>query len=329
MLNKKEGNKITGVYSGFHIKRLNLNKRGFIQISFAWLFAIIIGAIILFLAIYASVKLIKTEESVSGAETGKEIAVLLNPLETGFGEEKTTLLTLPVESRIINRCESFGVFGEQEVAVSQKIRGEFAATGIGSLAHNKYIFSNKSVQGKNFYLFSKPFEFPFKVADLIFLTSSEESYCFIDAPEEIREELTSLSQGNLFTENCPSDSIKVCFDSEGEDCNIVVDTNDKTVEKDGSMVYFEGDSLMYGAVFAEKEIYECQVQRLMKRLNNLALIYNDKETILFGRGCPLEVNLLDLAGSAFSLNNSADLIIVKAAADDAEDENENAYCELW
>ena len=83
------------------------DKSGFIQISFAWLFAIVIGAIILFFAIYAAVKLIGTEGDISTAETGKEIAVLLNPLETEFGEERTTLLSLPVESRIINDCESY------------------------------------------------------------------------------------------------------------------------------------------------------------------------------------------------------------------------------
>ena len=309
---------------------MKTNKKGFIQISFAWLFAIIIGAIILFLAIYASMKLIKTEESVSGAETGKEIAVLLNPLETGFGEEKTTQLTLPVESKLNNRCESFGGFGEQEISVSQKIRGKFTDTGVGSVTYNKYIFSNKSVQGKNFYLFSKPFEFPFKVADLIFLTSSQESYCFIDAPEEIQEELADLGQTNIFTENCPSDSIKVCFESvTGENCDVSVDINDRTVEKDGSLVYFETDSLMYGAIFSEKEIYECQVQRLMERLRELAFIYNDKEAIISDRGCPADVNLLGLADSASSLKDSYDLVAVKLAADNVEDENKRAYCELW
>jgi len=330
MLNKKRGNNVIRINNEFHIKRLNLNKKGFIQISFAWLFAIIIGAIILFFAIYASVRLIGTEESIHTTETGREIAVLLNPLETGFGEVKTTLLKLPVESIINNRCESFTGFGQQEISVSQKIRGKFSETGVGSLAYNKYIFSSESVQGKNFYLFSKPFEFPFKVADLIFLTSSEESYCFIDSPERIQEELTDLGQANLFTENCPADSINVCFKSSAEkNCDVSVNINSRTVEKNGSIVYFETDSLMYGAVFAEKEIYECQVQRLMKRLNELALIYNDKEIFLSQKGCPLDVNLLDLAGSAFSLKDSSDLVIVKLAADDVKKENSRAYCELW
>ena len=72
-----------------------MNKRGFLQISFAWLFAIIIGAFILVLAIYASTKIIKTEQLSLDAKTAKEIGVLLNPLETGFETGKTTSIKLP------------------------------------------------------------------------------------------------------------------------------------------------------------------------------------------------------------------------------------------
>ncbi len=315
MLNRKKGDKIQ-------------SKKGFLQISFAWLFAIIIGAIILFFAIYASVKLIDTEESAASAEIGKEIVVLLNPLETGFGEEKTTPLSIPVESRINNGCENFGGFGEQRLSVSQRISGKWTDAGIEQIFYNKYIFSNKSVQGKNFYLFSKPFEFPFKVSDLIFLTSSEDKYCFSDAPEEIKEELRSLGQGNIFIENCPADIIKVCFDG-GTDCNIEVDAFQKTVEKDGELVYYETDALMYAAIFSDADLYECQVQRLMKRLEALALLYNEKEAVISEVGCLSEVSPLGLAEAANSATGSFDLVIVKTAADNADRENKRAYCELW
>jgi hypothetical protein len=303
-------------------------KSGFIQISFAWLFAIIIGAIILFFAIYAATKLIKTEGTVTTAETGKEISVLLNPLETGFGETTTTPLMLPTESRLNNRCNAFADFGEQEISVSQKFKGKWTETSTGTISHNKYIFSNKSVEGKKFYLFSKPFEFPFKVSDLIFLTSSQDSYCFVDAPDEIVEELSNLNQGNLFTENCTPNSIRVCFEP-GGNCNIEVNENLKTVNKEGKIVYYETPALMYGAIFSDADIYECQVERLMNRLKELAWIYNDKESIISGKGCPADVNLLILADSASSLRDSSDLINVKFAADTAEDENKRADCKLW
>ena len=312
------------------LDKIMKDKRGFIQIPFAWLFAIVVGALILFFAIYASVKLINTEGTVSSAKTGKEIAVLLNPLETGFGEETTTPLKIAVESRIGNNCQVSGDFGEQEIIISQKSRGEWQRTGTGSVFYNKYIFSNKSVQGKNFYLFSKPFEFPFKVADLIFLTSAEDNYCFVDPPAEIKEELTNLNQPNLLVENCPSESIVVCF-SEDDGCDILVKENQRTVDKNGKTLYFETDALMFGAIFSDPVVYECQTQRLMKRMEQLALIYNEKESIISTKGCYVEgaPNLFPLTASVSGYRDSSDLAGISNLVDDVEDENKRAYCGLW
>ena len=136
-----------------------------------------------------------------------------------------------------------------------------------------------------------------------------------------------MKQANLLTENCPSGSVDVCF--EKNNCEINVDVNDKSVEKGNEIVYFEDSALMYGAIFSNKEVYECQVQRLMKRLGELSLVYDEKESIISQRGCSSDVNLLSLANSASSLEDSSDLYIVKNFADDVEGENERAYCELW
>ena len=178
---------------------------------FSWLFAIIVGAIIIFFAIYAAVKLIGTETTVSTAQTGSQINVLLNPLETSFGQEQVTTLSIPVESLLSNSCDNAGSFGDQQIIVSQMSGGKWTDTNIAPTSHNKYIFSNDSVKGKNFYLFSKPFELPFKVSDLIYLTSANDNYCFISAPQSVQDELSNLKQGNVFTANCPSKSINVCL----------------------------------------------------------------------------------------------------------------------
>ncbi len=217
------------------------NKRGYLQISFAWLFAIIIGGTILFLAIFLSTKLIRTEQTSISAQTGKEIGVLLNPLETSFEVWKTTSLSLPTETRIYNKCNDNGIFGRQIIQISQKSFNKWTETDIDVGFSNKYIFSEEYVEGKNFYIFSKPFKFPFKVSDLIYMTSSSEKYCFIDAPEDIEEEISILNQGNLLVEDCEnSNSIKVCFDE--DNCDINVASYSQYVEKDGERLYFEGDA---------------------------------------------------------------------------------------
>ena len=128
-------------------------KKDGLQISFAWIFAIIVGAIILFLAIYAVVKLIGTEQTISDVEIAKEIGVLMNPLETSFQSAQSTSMFLPAETRIYNRCNNVGDFGEQSIKVTQKSFGKWSETEIDVEFLNKYVFSDEYVEGKKFYLF--------------------------------------------------------------------------------------------------------------------------------------------------------------------------------
>jgi len=303
-----------------------MNKKAYLQISFAWLFAIIVGAFILFLAIYFSIKLINTETTIQDAKTGKEIGVLLNPLETGFESGTSSSISFPIETRIYNKCNTNGEFGRQIIQVSQKSFNKWGETNIDVGFSNKYIFSDDYVEGKKFYIFSKQFEFPFKVSDLMLITSSLKRYCFKDAPEEIAEEISFLNQGNLVVGNCSDIDIKVCF---SVNCDIRVNLNTNQVIKNGDSVLFQGDALMYAAIFSEKDIYECQVKRLMQRVDNLALLYNDKAGIVSKKECDSNLNLLSLSNAANSLESSSDLRIVNSVADDIQDENELGGCRLW
>jgi hypothetical protein len=302
-------------------------KRG-IQISFAWLFAIIAGAFILFLAIYGITKFIGTEQAVTSAETGKEIGILLNPLETGFESAKTTSLSLPIESRIYNTCDTTGYFGTQSIGLSQKSFNKWVETDFDIGFYNKYLFSDEFVEGKDFYLFSKPFDFPFKIADLTYITSSKKDYCFLDPPEDIEEELTDLEQKNFFLEDCPGKSVKICF-SDGSECDIEVNYNQGYVEKRGERVYFETDALMYAAIFSEKDVYECQVKRLMQRTDGLALLYQDKVAIISRAGCLSELNLLALSNAANSLSSSYSLTKMRSLIVEDLDDKNRGVCKLW
>src|SRR3989338_4452091 len=155
-----------------------MNKRGFLQFSFAWLFAIIVGVFILVLAIYAATKLISTEQTALDASSAKEIGILLNPLETGFESGSKNSITLPSETRIYNRCSIEGNFGRQIIKISQYSFGKWTDTDVNVGFSNKYVFSDDYEEGKTFYLFSKPFNFPFKVTDVVYLSSLQKKYCF-------------------------------------------------------------------------------------------------------------------------------------------------------
>lgn len=304
-------------------------KRGALEISFGWLFAIIAGIVIIALAIFFVTKFVNLQQTTMGAETGKEIGILLNPLETSFETAKTTKFTIPTETIIHNICQSDVSFGSQRIMLSQKNLGKWTDTNVQVSFENKYIFSDADIQGNDFYVFSKPFEFPFKVADLIYLTSSLKEYCFVNSPAEIDEELSNLNQTNIFTDNCPENSIRVCFGA--QNCDINVDYGSRYVRKDGKSLYFETDALMYAGVFSEPEIYECQLKRLMKRTEELSSLYKGKSDILSGKGCPssLDNDLIQLNDFTRTFETSKDIISIGSFANELKRNNEISLCRLW
>ena len=302
------------------------------EFSFTWLFAIIVGAVILVLAIYAATRIISMGETETGTAAAKEIGVLLNPLETGFEEDISTLLSLPTDTRIYNGCDASGIFGSQGIRTAQKSFGGFSEPSIEVSFQNKYIFSDRFEEGKQFYIFSKPFDFPFKVADVIYLTPSTEKYCFIDAPEEIEDELGDLKQGNLMAENCENveDVVNVCFSS-GSNCDVKVRYNLGYVEKANipGRLYFETDALMYAAVFSDNDIYECHVKRLMKRAEELSGIYEKKASLLSQKNCNSNTNTFSLVNSFRNYKDSSDLSSLYISAKEIERENDISSCPLW
>lgn len=313
-------------------------KRGYLEISFAWLFALIVGAFILFLAIYFSINLIKQVQTEQDAQTGKNIGILLNPLEIGFQSGISTIFDFPVDTRIYASCSDSGNFGKQYIKVSQKSFGKWTETNIKVPFQNKYIFAEIPIEGKKFAVFSKPFEMPFKVADLIFLIPLEKKYCFKDAPENIANEIETLNKGNFFVENCTEDMIKICFSSDSK-CNVKVNYEENGfneegsgyTEKNNSRMQFEGDALMYAAIFSDKETYECNLKRIMDRLEELILIYNDKSDIIAGKcDTNLKSDLTTLMSMAKSFESSSDLTLIKINSDNIKEKNDdNQECKLW
>lgn len=310
---------------------MNIHNKNGLEFSFTWLFAVIIGAVILVLAIYAATKLMSTGGLETSTATAKEIGILLNPLETSFEEGKTTSISVNTETRIYNGCDDdSGNFGKQLISVSQKSFGKFTEPSIEVSFPNKYIFSEDYEEGKKFYIFSKPFEFPFKIADLIYISSADKKYCFIDAPKNIEEELNQIKQENFATGNCSTLNgfIRVCFGTL-KNCEIRVNYNLKYVEKNKSSAYFETDALMYGAIFSEKNIYECQVKRLMQRAGELSSIYSKKSNLLSQKECNSNLELDSFKILLSDYESSSDLSLLSNKADEIKGGNDAVSCGMW
>ncbi len=308
------------------------NKKA-LEFSFAWMFSLIVGAAILFFAIFFSSSLIKNERTIYDSQSAKEFGILLNPIETGIESGYSTKISFPQESRIFNDCDSFGAFGKQKISVSTKsgFGEKWQEQGVPSFFSNKYLFSEKYSEGKDFFVFSKSFEFPFKVADAIFLLTDKEKYCFINSPTEISEELNSLNIKNIEAKSsiseCSKNSKKVCFASSG--CEVDVSINSKSVSKKGKIVYYE-DSLIYGAIFSSPEIYECQVKRLLSRASQLSDLYLEKSKLLASKGCNsnLEPELIAFSNST-KIKNSNELRKLVLLSDALKRRNDDVSCQIF
>lgn len=320
------------------MEKRNSNKKGFLQISFSWLFAIIAGAFILFLVIFVASKIIDRGEDFQSIKTSEKIGILTNPLEIGAETNKLNSISFPVLTRIYGGCENTGYFGNQLISTAQEgFNNRWDKTSLDLKFSNKYFFMEEPVEGKTFYFFTKPFEFPYKIADLTYFFSKEKKYCFEEVPEEVKEELESINlQGQdskeiIKIENCSSEDTKICFESKSS-CDMVVNYQGKYIKKEGDLIYFEGDALMFAGIFSNKETYECQLGRIFKRGSLLGELYLEKAVIVSQENCNTNLNLEleEFIRDAKNLKSSKDLRILKDLGETIQEKNSlNGECKLW
>lgn len=326
-----------------------LQSKKALEMSFSFIFAMIVGAVILFLAIYGVTNLIKTSDVAHGSEVSKEISIITNPLQTSIETSREMAIDLPQDTRIKDKCypyeDPYGQFGAQGLkSAVMGVNNKYGADGVEVSVTNKYLFTPDIMEGKKLYLFSKGFDFPFKIGDIIIATSS--NYCFVLPPSGIGDEISSIKgQGGMQNieindskEECANNSISVCFGAEQCDVNVEGlctgcqnEYDMGLVEKNNQKVYFTGN-LIYGAIFADKDIYECNVQRLMKRLNYQGVLFLYQTDIIAKQNCitgdGMDINAF--AEAAGKLNSSLDLLTLRDMANNLNIKNsQDKECALW
>ena len=310
-------------------------KRG--QFNFVWMFAIIAGGAILVLAVYGATKVGDTQRFQTDSEIAKELAILTDPLQAGFAEGSFGKISFNQETRINNICID-GKFGRHKISVSSRsdVGEEWNDPGVEVPIGNKYIFSSERASGKEYYVFSKPFEFPYKVADLTILIP--EDYCLVNAPDEISDEI-NFNVDKVQFEDCEDEGlINVCF-GVGNNCDISVygscmsgcDSvyDEGVVEKAGLTMKYVGN-LMWAAIFSDSDIYECNVNRLMYRAGKIAEEFADKADLMDARGCNtnLKPDLLMWSGVTIGAGVD-DLASLRMTAEAMGKKNDREDCGVW
>lgn len=276
-------------------------KRG--DFNFVWLFAIVAGTAVLILAILGAVKYGKTTSHLQDTEIAKTLAVVTDSMQAGFSSGKKSVIGFSKPTIIENSCyeEGFG-FNELSVMTKERPSQTFESFGTPIRVLNKYLYIPGS-PGTEFYVFSVPLTFAFRVTDAIILVPNE--YCFIGLDDEPRiSSILSVlgSKAKFGSINCTEDSIKVCFDGLAG-CDITVhplcnnpDCESKydfgIVEKEDYSVEYMGN-LMYPAIFSEKSAYRCNLKRILYKQSILSNLYSQKVSLMNYRDCNVDL-LLDL-----------------------------------
>jgi len=308
------------------------------QFNFVWLFAIVAGGAILFLAIFGAMRTGDTYRYQADTEIAKSLSVITDPLQAGFAEGSFGKISFRQETRINNLCLGGG-FGKNDISVSTRsnIGEPWNSPGGPTSIHNKYFFSSETSSGLEYYVFSKPFNFPYEISDLIFMTS--DNYCFLNAPEEIADEIIGMNIENIEVDNCSLvDSVNVCFGS-GSDCDVMVygscgsrcDTvyDEGTVSKSGGDMKYVGN-LMYAAIFSDKLIYDCNVGRLMYRNGKIAEEFVAKADLMDARGCNTNLRGDLSVWVGLTINaTSNDLMALRSMAENMDSKNDRELCGVW
>lgn len=314
------------------------------QMQFNWIFAIIVGGVIIFLALFFITRYVNIERYKYDSMMAKKLAILLDPLETSLDMEKVTPIELPFETRLSMKCKYEGIGREELRMVTKSSMGEeWQEFGAAQSINNKYIFSKDVEQGKTLYIFSKTFKMPFDVADLIYATA--QNYCFVSPPQSIKDTVHDLNSSYMQLvqrrQECKPNRETICFGESNCDINVFglcygFSCNDGyeygSVRRGNETVYYNGDALMYAAIFSKSDLYNCNVKRLLYRISTLSRLYAEKTKLLDARGCmtgDLNDKLIGLSYEALSLINSANIMQISDKAKVVENENGGLLCKVF
>ena len=324
-------------------------KKKAISLSFNWIFAIIAGVFILLIALYATTRLVNNSQDIVNSESALQLLNYLNPVVSGVMSSYATKFKFNKETRIYVNCSdstsNSPVFGRETIAFSEQsgFLKKWPNPGVAVPRYNKYIFSENVMQGKEFYIFSKPFFTGFKVDDLI--TISTGKYCFIAPPTIIEEEINLLGVQNINITStvtlCPKESVKVCFENSFAECNMTVygecssfdcetEYDHGYIMKKGKRMYYFGN-LLYAGIFSSPEIYECNVKRLGKKVSQLASVYIGKIDIVKLKDCETIISpfLEQIRVVGGSVNSSRGIIDIYDASKSMDEENCNSNCRIY
>lgn len=269
-------------------------KRGVIQIQFNWVFVLIIGAIIL--TFFSGI--ILKQKNLS--ETSKNVLILNNLDAILSGSEVSAgtvnIVKIP-KTRIEFRCNRYS---------------------IGKLSKQldvMHVFSPSIFEGDRLILMTLDFSIPYRITNLIYLTSPKYRYVIIgnDKARQIKDMMPNETFTDIYplladTEYKGEKKVRfIVFDGsikDGDDISLILSNYVKLYDNDitalsikgnlesGNIEFFKkqgnkfistgvstylGKKSLLGAVFSDShELYGCVMQNVFEKMGIVTQIYSKK-----------------------------------------------------
>jgi DNA polymerase III delta prime subunit len=161
---------------------------------------------------------------------------------------------------------------------------------------------------------------------------TSKTYCFKDVPQNVEDDLEAFNSENIRIENCSQEDTEVCFSGSCDimvNCDCEYDEYTGFVQKNNKKMYFVGN-LLFAAIFSDKEIYDCNVERLFYRASKVAEVFSKKADLMNSRNCGTNLQADLLAWSAMLKKAKAeDIGSLFDASKNLGEKNEIELCSIW
>ena len=292
---------------------MDLRKKAIMETQFAWIFILIVGAVILVFFVGVSKTQRESAEVKSSGVFSKEFDAILAGIGVSVGTSHKIFLP---EIDILMDCDTYTV--------------GFTSNNL----ENRILFAPEQIKGDALVAWTVSWNAPFKVANLILLTGSDLRYFIVDdgliaedlfdsLPNEMTKELiteediiidlknyktkfifinkdeadieNSILAQELSNNKRDVTAINFKMDSEMDDSNEVefYKFNGNNFELEDSSLFF-GENSKFAAIFAQDaEFYTCSMEKAFKRLSFISLIHYKRAEKLAGT---LSVDLCESTG---------------------------------
>lgn len=244
-----------------------LEQRKGIEMTFNWIFSIIVGAIILTFFVYFAIQ----NTDLFGNLSAKQVSLELDNAFSGF---QTTLVETNLEFnkpiKLEFKCENITGDVKENILINDKGK---------SILRDKIIFAPDKMEDTKFLLFTSEWKVPYKIANFIFLTSPKEQYDLENEPSDF-EFVSDSNVGRKIEFN--KNSAKCTTDSEKVIINYQIDEYNEYygwICNSNGEYGFYGKAMIYAVIFSYN-FDDCLYSLMIEKLNLVSSLYGEKARIL-------------------------------------------------